>query len=459
MTALAVLPVSCAPRDEYLAEGLRDDVTDTLSTTAGLRVRPAAAVTGDDPREVGQRLAVDHVVVGSLRRTPSGLRISVRLIGVADGFQIWAHRADVAESEILAAAEQIAAGVAQALSTRAHAATRPTDPRAVDLYLRARAEMRRFWGSHMRDAAQLLEQAAEYAPTSPQIVSALALAKVMTWVMTQQPVREPAARQALERALATGHGEAHLASAVYWNNRGDLERGARDLGSALLRAPMTAYAHELAGRLLVEVSGAAEARHHFETATGLDAARAMIISADLARLDALEGNWPAADARVAGLLADPDPAVVQIGNVFKARLSAWRGDYEAMLAAAVGFAPRIGPQGDRLLRFMNTLARDAHPTPETWRNVQEAFTDSEHPVRQQLMGLQLLTEIALVRREPELALEPLAIAARTGLMDIVWLDHCPLLAQLADDARYTPIRAQVADRAARVLAAFRSVTS
>jgi hypothetical protein len=108
---------------------------------------------------------------------------------------------------------------------------------------------------------------------------------------------------------------------------------------------------------------------------------------------------------------------------------------------------------------MNTLARDAHPAPETWHNVQQAFTDTDHPVRQQLMGLQLLTEIALVRREPELALEPLAIAARTGLMDIVWLDHCPLLVQLADDARYTPIRAQVADRATRVLAAFRSVTS
>jgi serine/threonine-protein kinase len=185
----------------------------------------------------------------------------------------------------------------------------------------------------------------------------------------------------------------------------------------------------------------------------------MLISADLARLEALEGNWSSADAKVAGLLADPDAAVVQIGNVFRARLSAWRGDYEAMLTAAAGFAPRIGPQGDRLLRFMNSLARDQHPTPDTWRNVQEAFTDDDHPMRQQLMGLQLLAEVALVRREPELALEPLALAANKGLMDIVWLDHCPLFAQLADDARFAPIRARVAERAARVLAAFRSVTS
>lgn len=458
-TTLAVLSIACAPGDEYLADGLHEDVSDTLSTTAGLRVRPAAAATGDDPREIGQRLGVDHVVVGSLRRTPAGLRISVRLIGVADGFQIWAHKAEVTEATILTAAEQIARGIADALSTRAATAARPMDARAVDLYLRARAELRRFWGSHVRTAAQLLEQAAEYAPGAPQIVSALALAKVQTWVMTQQAEHEPAARQALERALATGHGEAHLASAVYWNNRGDFERGARDLGLALVRAPMAAYAHELAARLLVEVSSPAEARQHFETAIGLDSARATLISSDLARLEALEGNWASAEARVAALVANADPAVVHLGNVFQARFAAWRGNYDAMVAAASGFAPRIGQQGDRLLRFMNELARNDHPPLEIWRSVQDAFTDNDHPARQQLMGLQLLAEVALVRHEPQLALEPLAIAATKGLMDLVWLDHCPLFAQLAGEPRYVPIRAQVAERAARVLAAFRSVTS
>jgi serine/threonine-protein kinase len=232
-TTLAVLPVTCAPADQYLAEGLREDVTDTLSTTAGLRVRPAAAVSGEDPREIGQRLAVDHVVVGSLRRTPTGLRISVRLVGVADGFQIWAHKADVAEAEILAAAEQIAGGIAEALSTRAQAATRPIDPRAVDLYLRARAELRRFWGNHVRDASQLLEQAAEYAPASPQILSALALAKVQTWVMTQQPEREPAARRARPRDGARARPDGALRARA---RRPHPRRGLRPgVGAAPLR--------------------------------------------------------------------------------------------------------------------------------------------------------------------------------------------------------------------------------
>jgi serine/threonine-protein kinase len=459
-TTLAVLPVTSAPADEYLAEGLREDITDTLSTTAGLRVRPAAAVTGTDPREIGQRLAVDHVVVSSVRRTPNGLRTSARLISVADGFQIWAFKADVAEAEILATAEQIAHGIAEALSTRATSATRPTDPRAVDLYLRARAEMRRFWGVHVHEAAKLLEQAVEYAPTSEPILAAHAYAAVQAWIMKQAlELRDPAL-QALERALATGHGEAHLAAAIYWMNMGDFERGARELGHALLRAPMSAHVHEAAARVLVEISGPVEARHHFELGLGLDPGRAKLISADLARLEALEGNWTATDARVSGLLADPDPSLVQLGHVFRARMAAWRGDLDTMMESASRFAPRMGDQANRIVRIMAEATREQGMTAEQWGKVMRAFgEDADRPVRQQLMGQQLLIEVALVRGQHERALDMLGLAAKTGLMDVVWLDRCPLFVPLLETAAYPPLRQEVGRRAERVLAAMRSVTS
>src|SRR5690606_16950629 len=138
-TSLAVLPVACAPGDEYLADGLLEDLTDTLSTTPGIRVRPAGLVrsaTAPAPREVVQRLHVDHVVTATRRRTPNGLRISTRLLSIADGFQIWAHKTDCAEAEVLSVADDLAHGIASALSARATSVTKPTDPRAVDLYLR-----------------------------------------------------------------------------------------------------------------------------------------------------------------------------------------------------------------------------------------------------------------------------------------------------------------------------------
>ena len=458
-TSLAVLPTQCAPADAYLAEGMREDLTDTLSTTPGIRVRPAGHVemtATSDPRALGRDLGVDHVVISTLRRTPNGLRIAARLINTSDGFQIWASKTECAEAEILAQAEQLAGGIAKALSTRAAEATRPTDPRAVEHYLRARAEMRHFWGAHVTRAADQLEMAVEYAPTSPPILGAYAFAAVQAWVMSSFPESAARARKALDRALPLGHGEAYLAAASYWTNQGDPERGAHNLGIALVRAPMSAHAQELAGRIVVEVEGLVPARHYFETAMGLDPGRSTIISSDLARLEGLSGEWGSADARIAALIADPDPAMVQLGNVLRARLAAWRGRGPEMMAAAGQFAPKMGEGASRISEFMNQVARTGTVDPDAWKRFLWQFNGSDQPVRQQLMGLQLLIEGALMYQRYEVALDTLAVATQRGLMDRVWLDHCPLFLQIAKHPRYLELRAQVAERAARVLAAFRA---
>ncbi len=141
-TSLAVLPVQCAPGDEYLAYGLLDDLVDTLSTTQGVRVRPAGLVRGAqeaDFRELGRRLEVEQIVSVSLRRVPAGLRVAARLVSVTDGFQIWAHRADCSESEVFVQSEALARGIASALSSRAVAATKPTPTRVRSTSTCARA--------------------------------------------------------------------------------------------------------------------------------------------------------------------------------------------------------------------------------------------------------------------------------------------------------------------------------
>ncbi|MCX5740912.1 MAG: protein kinase [Proteobacteria bacterium] len=209
-TSIVVLPVTCAPGDEYLADGMHEDLIDTLSTIPTVRVRPAGLVRGviePDVRALGRALEVEHVVSVSLRRTPAGLRVAGRLIGVADGFQIWAHRADCVEAEILAQTDVLARGIAAALSTRAHPATRPTDPRAVDLYLRARAELRHFMAEHVQRAAELLEEAYLLTPTSAPILGARAYAAVQSWVFLADPKLVPIARRAIEQGLEAGHGE------------------------------------------------------------------------------------------------------------------------------------------------------------------------------------------------------------------------------------------------------------
>ena len=461
-TSLAVLPIACVPADEYLADGIFEDLIDALSSTAGLRVRPAGIVrtrSPQDPRELGKSLEVDHVVSASLRRVPTGLRVSARLIGVADGFQIWAHKADCSEAEVLAVSETIARGIATALSTRASVATRPTDPRAVDLYLRARAELRRFWGVHATAAADLLEQATVFAPSSPPILGALAFASVIAWVMRGEPAMAERARKALERGLAGGHGEAYLASASWLFNHGDSERGATDLAVALIRAPMSAPTHEFAGRILVEIGLPADARRHFETAVGLDPGRTQIINADLGRLDALEGNWTSADARVATLRGDADEALKQLGWVFEARLAGWRGNREAVLEAATRYVPKMGDNATRMLQFVASTIETGSVDSEIWKKLPEMYLGQDRPRRQQILGLQLLAEMAVVLGANDVARDTLGQAVALGLIDTFWLGHCPLFERFRDEAWFASIRQGVADSASHVLTAFRSVSS
>jgi serine/threonine-protein kinase len=460
-TSLAVLPISCASPDEYLADGILEDLIDALSSTPGLRVRPAGIVrtkTAEDPREVGNRLDVDHVVSASLRRVPTGLRVSARLIGVADGFQIWAHKAECSEAEVLAVADALARGIAAALSTRASVATRPTDPRAVDLYLRARAELRRFWGVHATAAADLLEQAAVFAPSSAPILGALAYASVLAWVMRGAPEMVERARVALERGLASGHGEAYLASASWLLNHGDHERGAADLANALIRAPMSAPTHEMTGRILIEVGFPVEARRHFETAIGLDPGRATIINSDLARLDALEGNWISADARVAKLRNDPDEAITQLGWVFEARLAGWRGNREAVLAAAKRYVPKMGDNATRMMDLVASSITDGVDAGK-WTKIPEMYSGEDRPRRQQLLGLQLLSEMATVLGMHDVARDTLTQAVALGLIDTYWLGHCPLFVPFHDDSWFSEIRQGVADSASRVVTAFTAIAA
>jgi eukaryotic-like serine/threonine-protein kinase len=461
-TSIAVLPVTCAPGDEYLADGIVEDLTDTLSTTPGIRVRPTGVVRSQaapDPREFGQRLHVDHVVTGTLRRTPQGLRIATRLIGVADGFQIWANKTDCSEAEVLTVADELARGIASALSARATAVTKPTDPRAVELYLRARAELRRFWGVHAETAAGLLEQAVGYAPSSPPILGAYAYAAVQAWVMRAEPALLPRARAAVDRALASGHGEAFLASAQYLFNRGESERAAADLARALIRTPMSAQSHELAGKILLEIDGPSAALHHYETARGLDPGRSQVIDNDVARLNALEGNWDEADRRIDALLADPDPSIQQLGFINKARQTMWRGPVEKIREMSRVFLARVNPSSVPAFRFVGQLDRGGELDPEAWRRTLNEVVDADVPQRQLLIRTQIYVEIALAFDQPDLAVEALERLNELGFMDITWLDKCPLMEKIVERKPYLRVRREVGERAARVLHAFRSVAT
>jgi TolB-like protein/DNA-binding winged helix-turn-helix (wHTH) protein/Tfp pilus assembly protein PilF len=96
---IAVLPftdVGAAADGAYFGQGLADEILNRLSAVDGLRVvaRTSSFAVGaptDDVRTIGQRLAVAHVLEGTVRRDGDHLRIDVTLVDAERGFRVWSQ--------------------------------------------------------------------------------------------------------------------------------------------------------------------------------------------------------------------------------------------------------------------------------------------------------------------------------------------------------------------------------
>ena len=181
--SVAILPLRASAELAELAEGLSEEIADALSMTRALRVRPLASVRrasvhDGDARQLGEALGVDVIVDGSIRRRADRVRIASRVIGVADGFQLWASHFDVGADQLLAACDDVVRAIASALTVEIALPSRSESvPRATELYLEAKARLRTSWldGAFEPIIADL-EQAHELAPDEPSILATLAIA-------------------------------------------------------------------------------------------------------------------------------------------------------------------------------------------------------------------------------------------------------------------------------------------
>src|SRR5205823_1413200 len=113
------------------------------------------------------------VVDGSVRRDGELLRVSVRMISVSDGFQLWAQRFERPSADVFAMGEEIARHIAGTLDIeRAKSKAKyMRDPITVDLYLRARHSYYIFTVPGITRALALFEEALARAPEDPMILA------------------------------------------------------------------------------------------------------------------------------------------------------------------------------------------------------------------------------------------------------------------------------------------------
>jgi len=153
--SIAVLPfvlMSADKADEYLSDGMTEELLNMLAQVPGLRVPGRSscfAFKGKTEesifRKVGEQLRVTTVLEGSVRKAGNKLRITVQLINVADGFHLWSQTYDREMKDILTVQTEVAQQVVQALqlklgveAARALARNPTENPEAHRLYLLGR---------------------------------------------------------------------------------------------------------------------------------------------------------------------------------------------------------------------------------------------------------------------------------------------------------------------------------
>jgi serine/threonine protein kinase/Flp pilus assembly protein TadD len=165
--------LSSGKEDEYLRDGMTEDIITELANIKNLKVfpRPALLAYRDKPvtaPQVGRELNAAYVLGGSLRRSGNRLRITAQLVESRSGHTIWAQRFDREMAGVFEVQDEIARSIAQAFrinlspQEEKKIASKPTaNSVAYDYYLRGRSYARR---ESLEFALQMYEQAVKLDP-------------------------------------------------------------------------------------------------------------------------------------------------------------------------------------------------------------------------------------------------------------------------------------------------------
>jgi serine/threonine-protein kinase len=460
---VAVLPFhnAGASEDDYLADGLTDDLIDVLSMTRGLKVRPRGVVAhlrgqDRDPAEVGRELQVEVVVQGAVRKTPAGVRVNARLIGVADAFQLWAKRFDGTVADALRINDEAGQAIAEALTIHFTGKLRraPSDAAATDLYLRASHEFAKGWLDDVERAVALYEEALARAPNDPTILSGCARARVrLAFFGGERAAKElELARMTADRAVsaAPDNGESWAALAAARFMSGDPPGAVRALRTALARAPGLAHAQELLGRIMLEAGEFEEATTRLHTALSIDPST-LAPRWELVRMHGLVGEWEKARALLDIPVVAPGARISKF--LYRSRLALWRGEDHPDLDDP----PQMGREFGALASSLEfrELVRTRELSDAYRRALEKASEAVEPGSRRRALFFQLNAEIFAYAFEIDSSLAAIREAVGAGLLDILWMDRCPVLHAVRKDVRFAPLRAEVHARAELVRAALR----
>lgn len=441
----------------YLGDAMAEELVDVLSHTQGLRVLALGATRRfaeeRDPAAIGAALEADAIVDGSVQHMGERVRLSVRMID-PDGTQRWAERYDGCLEDVFALQESLGRRIAEALRVElvaaAHRHTAPHE--ALEHYLRARRLRHKLSSAALAESLSLLDRALELAPDFGPAAAAHAIVAVRAWWEAQGEVHN---REAMERARrsvvranerAPELAETYLATAMWEVQSGGFIAAARALGRALELAPTMAEAHQYLGQLQCEAGRPKEGRKRLELALELDPSLDLCHFA-LARIAQLDGDPQCSLEHIEALRrASPgDPISTMIISF---RLAWYRGDREEARRLREALA-KLDSVAGKILSPWASFALGETSVEEAvlaYGTIQGSRTNGRFTT----LMRQIATEVFTLGGATEHALAELTAAADSALIDLVWLQRCPVLDPLRGHAAFERAEHAVQRRVAAI---------
>jgi len=225
--SLAVLPLanlSGDPRQEYLADGLTDELIADLASIKSLKVISRTSAmrykgASKPLPEIARELGVDGIVEGSVLRSNDRVRIKVELIEAARDRHLWTQSYDRDMRDVLALQSEVGRDIAERIHVELTpreqervAGARPVNPQAYELYLRGRYYWNKRTSDALRQALDNFNQAVRIDSTYAVAYAGLADTYVLMPVYAGTSPLEsyPPARAAALKALKI---DEHLAEA------------------------------------------------------------------------------------------------------------------------------------------------------------------------------------------------------------------------------------------------------
>jgi len=276
--SIAVLPfknMSGDPSNEYLGDGVADELVNVLGQIQGLRVAARASSfqfkgKDADVREIGSKLGVETVLDGSLRKSGDKVRITAQLIDAKNGYQLWSETFERQMDDVFAVQDEITSQIGRALQIQFGAAQlaklkngRPADPAAYELYLKGSFAERTPSPNRIETALNYYKQAAEKDSSYTMAWTAIANSYLNLAALGRMSAAEgnANAEKALKRALAQNPDIAQVRAsyATFLIAKGDYAGAATQYRSAIEKNPNNAGVHMGYAHLLMiggDVDGA-----------------------------------------------------------------------------------------------------------------------------------------------------------------------------------------------------------